>query len=173
MFLFGHLGITLGIAVLLFRMLKIEPNRQRYAAVLIGAILPDLIDKPIGEIMLSQSLSNGRLFAHTLLFVFILLVIGLYGYKRNGELWGFMLCGAAFIHLCEDRMWLTPETLFYPAFGFAFPQGIVEPHWWDYFIAAFFRTYSLSPEAAYAFYSDLIGITILLLFALQWLSTRR
>jgi membrane-bound metal-dependent hydrolase YbcI (DUF457 family) len=175
MFLFGHLGITLGIAVLLFRMLKIEPNRQRYAAVLIGAILPDLIDKPIGEILLSQSLSNGRLFAHTLLFVFILLLfIGLlYGYKRNGELFGFMLCGAAFIHLCEDRMWLTPETLFYPAFGFAFPQGIVELHWWDYFIAAFSRTYSLSPEAAYAFYSDLIGITILLLFALQWLSTHR
>ena len=70
-------------------------------------------------------------------------------------------------------MWLMPETLFYPAFGFAVPQGIVEQHWWEYFIAAFFRTYSLSPEAAYAFYYDLVGITILLLFALQWLGTQR
>lgn len=46
-------------------------------AVLKGAILPDLIDKPVGEIILSQSRSNGRLFAHMLLFAFILLFIGL------------------------------------------------------------------------------------------------
>ena len=149
MFLFGHLGITLGIAVLLFRVLKIEPNRQLYLAVLVGAILPDLIDKPIGEIVLANSVSNGRLFAHTLLFVFILLFIGRYLYNQKGEIRGFILGGAAFMHLCEDQMWLMPETLFYPAFGFAFPQGIVEEHWWDYFLAAFFRTYSLSPEATY------------------------
>lgn len=172
MFLFGHLGVTLGIAVLLFRILKIKPNRRIYLTVLVGAILPDLIDKPIGEIVLSQSLSNGRLFAHTFLFIFILLLIGMYLHKRNGEIRGFILCGAAFIHLCEDRMWLTPETLFYPVFGFAFPQGVVESHWWEYFIAMFFRTYSLSPDAAYTFYSELIGITILLLFTLQKLSAR-
>jgi membrane-bound metal-dependent hydrolase YbcI (DUF457 family) len=104
MFLFGHLGVTLGIAVLLFRILKIKPNRRIYLTVLVGAILPDLIDKPIGEIVLSQSLSNGRLFAHTFLFIFILLLIGMYLHKRNGEIRGLILCGAAFIHLCEDRM---------------------------------------------------------------------
>lgn len=173
MFLFGHLGITLGIAVLLFHLLKIEPNRRLYLVVLIGAILPDLIDKPIGEILLANSISNGRVFAHTLLFVFILLLIGMYAYKRNGELCGLVLCGAAFIHLCKDQMWLMPETLFYPAFGFAFPQGIVEVHWWDYFLAAFFQTYSLSPEATYAFVSEWIGISILLLFMVQWVSTQR
>jgi membrane-bound metal-dependent hydrolase YbcI (DUF457 family) len=172
MFLFGHLGITLGITVLLFRVLKIKPNRQLYCVVLVGAILPDLIDKSIGEILLSQSLSNGRLFAHTLLFVVILLLIGVYAYKRNGELKGFILGGAVFIHLCEDRMWLTPETFFYPAFGFAFPQGTIEAHWWEYFLTRFFETYSLLPEAAYAFYSELIGIAILLLFAVHWLSTQ-
>jgi len=159
--------------VLLFRVLKIEPNRQLYLAVLVGAILPDLIDKPIVEIVLANSVSNGRLFAHTLLFVFILLFIGRYLYTRKGEIRGFILSGAAFMHLGEDQMWLMPETLFYPAFGFAFPQGIVEAHWWDYFLAAFFRTYSLSPEATYAFVSEWIGISILVLFIFQWRSTQR
>jgi len=51
MFLFGHLGITLGIAFLFFRVLKIEPDRRLYLFVLTGAVLPDLIDKPVGEIL--------------------------------------------------------------------------------------------------------------------------
>lgn len=68
MFFFGHLGITLGIAVLCFHLFKIEPTRKRYGAILLGPVLPDLIDKPIGEILLADSLSNGRLVAHTLLF---------------------------------------------------------------------------------------------------------
>ncbi len=170
MFLFGHLGITLGIAVLLFRVLKIEPNRELYGAVLVGAILPDLIDKPIGEILLADSLSNGRIFAHTLLFALILLLIGLYVYKRHGELWGLLLGGAALLHLCEDQMWLIPETLLYPLFGLAFPQGVVEPHWWEYFIDAFFRTYSLAPDAAFALFSEVLGMTVLVLFAGQQLA---
>ncbi|OEU51521.1 MAG: hypothetical protein BA871_09955 [Desulfuromonadales bacterium C00003096] len=37
----------------------------------IGVILPDLIDKPIGRILLGESVANGRLFGHTLLFVLI------------------------------------------------------------------------------------------------------
>lgn len=172
MLLFGHLGITLGIAVLLFRQLKIEPNRQLYLAVLVGAILPDLIDKPIGEIMLTQSISNGRLFAHTLLFAFSLFLIGTYIYNKRGELAGLILCSAVFIHLLEDRMWLMPGTLFYPAFGFAFPQGIVEAHWWDYFLTAFFSTHTLS-EDTYVFVSEWLGIAILLLVTVHWVFARR
>ena len=170
MFLFGHLGITLGIAFLFFRLLKIESNRQLYLFVLIGAILPDLIDKPVGEILLANSISNGRLFAHTLLFTFILLLIGTYLYKRNGSgEKGVVLLGfASFIHLCEDQMWLSPETLFYPIFGFGFPQGIVEKHCWDYFLKCLFGTYlpltGTGFKLSYAFVSELIGISILLIF---------
>jgi len=58
MFIFRYRGITLGIAVLLFRVHTIKPNRQFNAAVLVDAILPDLIDKPIGRILLAESLAN-------------------------------------------------------------------------------------------------------------------
>jgi hypothetical protein len=158
MFFFGHLGITLGIAVLGLHLFKIEPTRKLYGAILLGSVLPDLIDKPIGEIMLADSLSNGRLVAHTLLFAGICALIGL------------ALSGAVLLHLSEDQMWRIPETLFFPLFGLAFPQGIVEAHWWEYFIAAFFRTYSLSPDAAFSFCSEVIGMTVLALFAGQRLT---
>ncbi|MCK4475553.1 MAG: metal-dependent hydrolase [Methanophagales archaeon] len=173
MFLFGHLGITLGIAFLFFRILKIEQDRRLYLFVLTGAILPDLIDKPVGEILLTNSISNGRLFAHTLLFAFILLLIGTYLYKRNGseEKGVVFLSFASFIHLCEDQMWLSPKTLFYPVFGFDFPQGVVEEHWWDYFLRVFFGTYSplTGAELSFTFVSELIGISILLIFIFYYL----
>jgi len=35
-------------------------------------------------------------------------------------------------------MWLSPKTLFYPFFGFDFPQGVIEQHWWEYFLMCFF-----------------------------------
>ena len=167
MFFFGHLGITLGIAVLGLYLFKIEPTRKLYGAILLGSVLPDLIDKPIGEIMLADSLSNGRLMAHTLLFAGCCALIGLALYRRRSDLSGLALSGAVLLHLSEDQMWQIPETLFFPLFGLAFPQGIAEAHWWGYFIAAFFRTYSLAPDAAFALYSELIGMTVLALFAGQ------
>jgi membrane-bound metal-dependent hydrolase YbcI (DUF457 family) len=170
MLFFGHLGITLGIAVLGMQFYKIEPTRKLYGAILLGAVLPDLIDKPIGEILLADSLSNGRLMAHTLLFAGICALIGLALYRRRSDPSGLALSGAVLLHLGEDQMWRIPETLFFPLFGLAFPQGIVEAHWWEYFIAAFFRTYSLAPDAAFALYSELIGITALALFAGQRLT---
>jgi hypothetical protein len=87
---FWHRRITAGIAVLLFHALKIKPNRQPSCVVLVGAILPNLIGKPLEK-------------------------------RRGGS----------------------------------------------FFLAAFCRTYSLLPEAAYAIYSELIGIAILILFAFQ------
>ena len=121
------------------------------------------------DILLANSISNGRLFAHTLLFVFFLLLIGTYLYRRSGgEERRIVILGfASLLHLCEDRMWLSPETLFYPLFGFDFPQGVIEEHWWEYFLRCFLRTYSPLTEPfkpTYAFVSELIGMSILLMF---------
>jgi hypothetical protein len=66
MFIFGHIGITLGIAFIIFQF--VLPR----IGIRLGAILPDLIDKPIGRILLGESVANGRLFGHTLLFILLL-----------------------------------------------------------------------------------------------------
>ncbi|RLB87781.1 MAG: hypothetical protein DRH10_08620, partial [Deltaproteobacteria bacterium] len=158
--------------------------------------------KPVGEILLAGSISNGRIFAHTLLFNFLLLLFCLWLYKRSGSRegregregsregregsregsregrglggnkngFGFLLFSfASFLHLCEDRMWLTPETLFFPVFGFEFPQGAVEAHWWDFFLGCFFGTYSplRGAELSYVFVSEMVGFSVLLAFGLH------
>ena len=215
MFVFGHLGVTLGVVFLALRLLKLRTkleikfNRRLYLFVFTGSLLPDLIDKPVGEILLAGSISNGRIFAHTLLFNFLLLLFCLWLYKRSGSRegkegsreerersregreesregreesregrglggnkngFGFLLFSfASFLHLCEDRMWLTPETLFFPVFGFEFPQGAVESHWWDFFLGCFFGTYSplRGAELSYVFVSEMVGFSVLLAFGLH------
>lgn len=142
MLIFGHIGITLAITFLIFSSINflnsrneirneskiIETNYKLYFFIIIGSILPDLIDKPIGEILLAGSLSHGRLFAHSLLFILILFFIGIYIYKQNKEKGFIYLSFASFIHLGLDHMWNDPKTLFFPIFGFNFQQGVIEQH---------------------------------------------
>ena len=90
MLLFGHLFVTLGIffglAIFIPR-LKTVIN-PRYLA--IGAILPDLIDKPIGEVIFASTFGNGRIVGHTLLFSLLLFLAGLYLYDKE-EISGLFL----------------------------------------------------------------------------------
>lgn len=72
MLVFGHLGFTTGIFSLIEEKLG---YRIDYRVVFIGALLPDMIDKPLGMILLP--LHNGRVFAHTLLFALMLLSLSL------------------------------------------------------------------------------------------------
>ena len=89
--------------------------------VILGSMLPDIIDKPLGTVILADTFSNGRIFAHTLLFSLILLLIGLYLYKqgRTGML-VVALCSMG--HLILDSMWRHTSTLFWPLQGWEFPK---------------------------------------------------
>ena len=122
MLLFGHLGITLGIffglGIFLPR-LKTLIN-PRYLA--IGAILPDLIDKPIGEVIFASTFSSGRIIGHTLLFSLLLFLIGLYMYGKRRDIRVLSLTSGAFLHLFEDQMGSDPQTFLWPLFGWSFPR---------------------------------------------------
>lgn len=122
MLLFGHLGVTLGIffglAIFVPRLRTvIDP---RYLA--IGAILPDLIDKPIGEVILASTFSSGRIIGHTLLFSLLLFMVGLYMYERRRDIRVLSLTAGSFLHLFEDRMGSDPQTFLWPLFGWSFPR---------------------------------------------------
>ncbi|AKB18498.1 MULTISPECIES: metal-dependent hydrolase [unclassified Methanosarcina] len=122
MLLFGHLGITLGIffglGIFIPRLRTIiDP---RYLA--IGAILPDLIDKPIGEVIFASTFANGRIIGHTLLFSLLLFIIGLYMYGKRRDIRGLSLTAGSFLHLFEDQMGLDPQTFLWPLFGWSFPR---------------------------------------------------
>lgn len=135
MLFFGHTGITLAAAVTVY---KIAVNRGMgriselldYRLVLVGSILPDLIDKPLGHIILRESVGNGRLFAHTLLFLLTLFSLGLFCWRRFGSPGVLILAGGSFFHQILDSMWSHPETLLWPAYGLSFPKGEPEGYFW-------------------------------------------
>ncbi len=112
MYTLGEMGISVGLAWLV-------SYGDRFAVdfrlVLLGSILPDLIDKPLGAILHLDA----RLWAHSLLFLGGILVLSLWPTLRGLRWVGF---GDA-VHLLVDLMWYQPTVALWPLLGFAFPAG--------------------------------------------------
>ncbi len=89
---------------------------------LIGSILPDIIDKPVGQYLFRETLSNGRVFCHTLIFLLLITVSGWYLYRRYHRTWLLALASGTAAHLVLDRMWEAPKTLLWPFFGLTFER---------------------------------------------------
>jgi membrane-bound metal-dependent hydrolase YbcI (DUF457 family) len=180
MLLLGHVGITFGAALAADTL----TSRQRSAAsnarpsalarvrqattslsrrvdlrlLLIGSMLPDLIDKPVGLILFAETFSNGRLFAHSLSFATVLAIAGALQWhfgKRNHLL---VLAYATAMHLVLDAMWHTPATFFWPFAG-PIPRGTVSSDW----LARIFETLLTNPAA---YLSEIAGA--ILLVPLLW-----
>ena len=112
MYALGELGIGLGLAWLVSRRLGVAAD---FRLVLLGSILPDLIDKPLGAILHLES----RLWAHSLLFLGAIAVVSLWPVMR-GLRW--VAFGDA-VHLLVDLIWQEPLVAMWPLFGVAFPAG--------------------------------------------------
>lgn len=112
MYTLGELGISLALAWLV-------SYRNRAAVdfrlVLLGSILPDLVDKPLGAILHLDA----RLWAHSLLFLGAILALSLRPRFRAMRWLGF---GDA-AHLLVDLMWYQPMVALWPLLGLAFPAG--------------------------------------------------
>lgn len=54
-----------------------------YRLLLVGSMLPDIIDKPLGIYILGETLSSGYIFGHILLFAAVLAGVGLYLYVKR------------------------------------------------------------------------------------------
>jgi len=143
-FILGHLGIGLGLAWLLAWR---SPTRIDYRLVLFGALLPDLIDKPLGYALGLQT----RLWAHTLLFLVAILALSLVPRWRGLGLVGF---GVA-THLLLDEIWDLPNVFWYPAYGWTFPAVPFSADVW-------FQSLLHDP---YIQFGEIAGTILLLAFA--------
>ena len=151
MLLFGHTGITYAVTKTIEKLFfKSEKNTIigliDYRLVFIGAVLPDIVDKPLGHILFKETLGNGRIFAHTLFFTLLLLIMGLfswYKFKKPGIL---VLAGGSFIHLILDNMWTLPETLYWPAYGWSFPKINSDYYLWHVLVKLVTDPYIYVPE---------------------------
>jgi inner membrane protein len=123
---------------------------------ILGSLLPDLIDKPIGDFFFLQTFQNGRIFSHTLLFPVIIFIIALIlRDKKSGSRLLDIGIGII-IHLILDFMWQTPETFFWPLYGWSFPKiGTSNrlTYWWS----------ELSSDP-YTYSTEIIGLLITLIF---------
>jgi len=113
--LFWHVGATIAIARYTFR-----DDRMDLRVLVLGGLLPDLIDTPVGLLFYEQ-LGAVRLFTHGLLLAAAVMV-GVVLSTRRGrprKLWMPLAIGLLF-HILLDGMWLNAETLWWPLLGWGF-----------------------------------------------------
>ena len=156
MLIFGHVGFTIGAFSLLEEKLRLKID---YRIVLLGSLLPDIIDKPLGMIVLP--LHNGRVLAHTLLFTIVLLAMASKSKSYS------VLSIAVFFHLIEDEMWLEPETLLFPLYG-RFPEK--EFASFSEYLSRIAEEYT--PSLSRTFIFEIVGLFIIVLFVMKKMRER-
>jgi inner membrane protein len=143
-----------------------------YRFILLGSMLPDLIDKPIGVLLSPIYVTDGRLITHTLLFLIIMACLGSYIAVKQRKLWGLYIIFGVLVHLILDSMWLEPVVLLWPALGFGFPQ--TPGTGWDVWIFEALSTWRdmlfLQPQT---YIPEIAGSIILVFFAARIIIMKR
>jgi inner membrane protein len=154
MFLFAHVGITLGAATLIsgavdrIHALSKEPanpavsdfvKKKRSFSEFIGLkslsefidirllLIGSLFPDIIDKPLAALGFGNGRSITHTLLVTLVFLVIGVYIYLNHKKTWLLAIVTGMIAHLILDSMWGTPETLLWPIYGWSFPASGTYP----------------------------------------------
>ena len=172
MFAFGHVGLTIGAAYasrlaasrwkdrLAVRSLDFRP-------VIVGSMLPDLIDKPLG-LWLAPGLVDHSLrsIAHTLVFAAGLLGVGLAVWASGRGPRTALLAASNAGHLAMDQMWRNTLILFWPMLGWDFRALYPSfSEWAADHISDAFRVFTDYPELA--------GLLIIVAFVARLVYTRR
>jgi membrane-bound metal-dependent hydrolase YbcI (DUF457 family) len=154
MFLLCHLaaGIVLGIVLAG----AVGGRRAVVAACALGAVLPDLVDKPLGYIVLANSVGYGRIYTHTLLFLLLTLAIGLLVFWRFRTPIVLAAGVGAASHQILDAMWNYPRNWLYPIFG-PFSTGTAGHDLWSLFMS------ELSEPSEWVLFAALIIAALLFL----------
>jgi membrane-bound metal-dependent hydrolase YbcI (DUF457 family) len=114
MFIACHLLLGLILGLGLARHLG---DRRLIGFSAVGAVLPDLIDKPVGHILLADSLGSGRIVAHGLLFLTLLVALGIVLKHRHQSFALLAVAAGALSHQVIDTMWTMPVTWYFPLLG--------------------------------------------------------
>lgn len=190
MVFFGHAGIALGAAVVLNglfgRLADNAPAKgtasfaepvarwrsaeasvvslgQRFdlRLLLLGSVVSDIIDKPAGRLFYGTF--GCRLFCHSLMFLLIVALAGLYLYLSRHKDWLLVVAFGVLTHLALDEMWLDRRTFLWPAYGFSFPT-VVRSEWVEGVLHNLFT----SPKV---YVPELLGLVVIVWIA--WLLVRR
>lgn len=176
MYLLAHSGITLGAAYAIekavnYRRADDRPEvyseagptdrgllRIDFRFILLGALLPDIIDKPLGLILLPGVLANGRTFLHTLIFLIFTVLAAVMVYRRWRAMWGIYIAFGVLTHFIMDAMWTDPVTFYWPFLGaFLAHPGIT----FTWIVQSWIQTFFEEPRL---YIPEAVGFLILLFF---------
>jgi inner membrane protein len=151
MFIFAHVGITLGAATLVSGIVAAcrRPNGKRAPgrpdslrntteekkdfSEIIGLnslakfldirllILGSLFPDIIDKPLSFFGFGDGRSLTHTLLFTIIVLLVSLIMYNLHKKTWLLAIFFGLLAHLILDSMWTSPLTFLWPLYGWTFP----------------------------------------------------
>ena len=122
--LFWHLGASLWLFRWIFRDPKVDVR-----FLLVGALIPDLIDLPIGTVLLADRYSTGELWFHSLLLPTVYMAGVLVLTRRGRRRRAFMAFGIGWLfHLLLDGMWVNDQVFLWPFAGWEIPPGEA-PFW--------------------------------------------
>lgn len=116
--LFWHVGASVAFIRYAFR----DPLMDLRFLV-VGAVLADVIDLPIGLLVWS-TYETPRLLGHSMLVAILAMILVLV-FTRRGPIrkrW-ILLAAGLFLHLALDAMWRSPETLWWPFLGSTFTSS--------------------------------------------------
>ncbi len=162
MLFFAHMGLAAACGIAVSEADEMlagegaEPLRLDYRFVLLGAILPDLVDKPLGELIFPATFQSGKIFGHTLLVSACLLVAGgaIYRSKRKA---GVLSLGIGTTsHLLGDAMWNTAATLLWPLLGWFRPEE---------FAGTWFQRMLHYLSSPWIFFTEMVGFLFLMFLA--------
>ena len=126
-------------------------RRMDYRLLILGSLLPDIIDKPLGHWLFPDFFHNsGRIFAHSMLFLIIIGVIGIAAYRIRRGTGLLVLSSGIAMHLLTDAIWDDPKTALWPFLGWDFEAGHAGNFWseiWESFTGS---PYAIASEAIVA-----------------------
>lgn len=116
-----HAGLTM---LIVWFVMRGNP-RVDYRVVAIASLLPDLIDKPIGRLLIRERFESGRIFGHALLLNVAFFCV-LFFMRGRAKRQFVLVPISSLLHLAEDGMWSHPRVFWWPFFGTRFPREPVD-----------------------------------------------
>lgn len=141
MYVLAHIGIATGVLLALAHQHGKDVSRYDIRLLVIGAMLPDLLDKPLNI----AGLSAGRGYAHTTLCAIVLLAACVR--------WNIPeLAFGSIMHYTLDALWRAPAVLFWPLRGLSLPSTPYDvAYYWERVM-----------ESGYVQATEVLGAVILL-----------
>jgi hypothetical protein len=176
MLLFGHIGITLG--NIFWNLIFCTKIKAHHRSSISGDWSP-----PAG--LDRQTTRNDRLCIHHFKRTHDKSYTGiLYNplpdrlyiiYDKRRGIMVLTLATGSFFHLIEDQMWATPQTLFWPLFGWSFPKdSVVDTLGFLLMLLkkSFIPEFSSGFIPTRAFIPEVIGMVVIVILAMSWLKER-